>query len=77
MHCVKTFVPCAHKSVNVIGVPHFVVLAPVVSKLELCLFRIGILSVAVVIDYEGHVSAVFSVETQGFEVGFNYGSGPR
>ena len=51
-------------------------LAPVVRKLQFCLLGISVLSVAVVVDNEGHVAAVLSVKSNRFEVGFDNRSGP-
>ena len=51
-------------------------LAPVVRKLQFCLLGISVLSVAVVVDNEGHVAAVLSVKSNRFEVSFDNRSGP-
>ena len=57
---VKSLVAGSHEVVNLFSLSNFVVLAPVVSKLQLGGLWSGVLSVAVPSNNKGHVSTVLS-----------------
>jgi hypothetical protein len=71
LNVVESLVSGAHEHVDVVGITHLVVLAPVVCEVELGLFRVGVLAVTLPSNDEGHVAAVLAEQTQRLEMGFN------
>ena len=60
LHIVKTLVAFLAEGVDALDVPHFVVLHPVLSKLEFGLVGSGVFAHAVVSDNPRHKSAVLT-----------------
>jgi hypothetical protein len=68
---VEALIAGAHKHIDVVGIAHLAVLAPVVSEVELGLLRARVLAVALPSNDERHVAAVLAEQTQRLEVSLN------
>ena len=64
LHGVETIIASTHELVKSIDIANFIILAPVLSELQLSLLWVSVLVVSKVVNHKGHVSAPSSKQTQ-------------
>jgi len=64
LYVVQSLIAGSNELVDVVYVSNFIVLAPVVSELHFCLFRVSVRPIASPADNKRHVSAVLAIQPE-------------